>query len=411
MNPIISTGSKINVMVEFVKSEAQEGRFPTRSELEEKFHMNIRGPKLSGIRDVYQLAEVKYKRDQNPFLKYEKEKRLTNICLKLFPKLGYKIVRISIHTTHHGADFILSNAKDKLIPVEIKAYHKYGKVGKVIKYKPYFTNEISQLKKYIAELNSPYGYLVTSTNRNLGKNIPQNIRILLGKDIKTLLIKYRLLGELKSLDWIRNTYVSVEKKKTVKKVQNRILKYVKEKIINGEYVSRREIDKKFRVNTRTFFSSMKEIYKKIGIDALFLAHARMGGSIDKSLIRQRLLDFCKKEFIKGHQPTYKEIQRKFHCLPKLFFPGGIREIYQLLNQEYNRKFATKLPEEKEKMKREVINFIQKEVKKGYYPTWRDITKQFKIGINNYFKKGMREIYARANIKLSQRKGLRSSRAS
>jgi hypothetical protein len=135
----------------------------------------------------------------------------------------------------------------------------------------------------------------------------------------------------------------------------------------------------------------------------------MGGNVDKEVMRARILDFIKMEMKSGRNPTYKEIQRKFGCLLTLFFPGGIREIHSCLGLEYNRKFAAKTPEERDKIKSKVIEFIKERHINGQTTTYRDINEKFQLGVTNYFS-GMREAYQMAGIEIGRRKGLRIEQA-
>jgi hypothetical protein len=378
-------------IIKYIRSEVKKGHYPTRLEIDTKFHINIRG----SIREIYKIAKVEYKRDPNPFLRYEKEKKLANILKRLFPKLGYKIKKISIGPSRpNGSDIVLEDFEKKLIPVEIKAYQKFGKIGPA-KGSPYIRNEILQLKEYIKDLNAPYGYLVTTTDRKTFRRCPKNIKILFGKDLIRLLLKFRMYEALEDLEWIRNSSISYEKEKIYKEIRQRILKYVREKWRKGKYVSRREIFKKFRVKPESYFrEGIKEIYKELDLNPELLPRYRMSRKFDKEKFKKLIIKFVKEENAKGHFPTYKEIQKKFNCLPKLYFPGGIREIAKLAGIKYNRKFANKTLEEKELMKQKIIQYFAEKIKNGYYPTYRDIRSIFHTDLRYYFK-NIEKIYQKA----------------
>jgi hypothetical protein len=385
-----------NQIIEYVKNEAKRGRYPTYYEIEKKFRTNVK-THFKGIREVYKLANVAYVRDPNPFVKLKKEETLTKICVRLLKRLGYSIERVSIEINGHGPDLIVRDGDGNSIPIEIKAYQKYGKIGSSTEGPTkYFADEFEQIRAYIKELKSPFGILITSTDRSNVKSLPHNIKLLYGKDIANLLQKFHLKKELKQLEWIKYSNVSTKKERYIEAFRKKILIFVRRNLIEGKYVSKREIEKRFGINYKTYFQSMKEIYQNFNVDTSRFSRARMGGNIDKKVMRKRILDFCRKKIKKGHYPTYKEIQRTFRCLPKLFFPGGIREIFKQLKIEYNRKFARKTPEEKEKIKRKVINFVRKNYKRGIRTTWRDIRKELDIGVYNYFR-SMKDVYEQAGI--------------
>lgn len=388
-------------IIKYVQSEAKKGHFPTYEEIDRKFSTNL-NHLFSGIREVYSAGKIEYKRDPNPFVKYKKEKKLTEICKKIFSKRGYKIKKISIGpSTKGGPDIILEDKKNNLIPVEIKAYQKSGKLGIGSKYSGYFSNEITQIKEYMTKLNSKYGFLVSTANRKVFDEIPENIKLLLIDDIKNLLEKYNLNKEIEDLKWIRNTSVSISKEKTIKAMQEEILDYIRKKANEGEYASRKEIENKFRISLSTYFKNIKDAYKKAGVDINSFSNSRMGGNkINKKMMRNKIINFVKKEAEKNRFPTYKKIQKKFNCLLKSYFPDGIREIYREAGLKYNRKYASKTKEEKEEMRRKIIEFAKEKSRNNEKITYSTIERKFKINIKYYFEGGINEIKKKAGIKLN-----------
>jgi transcriptional regulator with AAA-type ATPase domain len=93
----------------------------------------------------------------------------------------------------------------------------------------------------------------------------------------------------------------------------------------------------------------------------------MSRNFDKEKFKEKIISFVKEENKKGHFPTYKEIQRRFRCLVKLHFPGGIREIAKLAGIKYNRKFAAKTPEERESIREKIIKYAIQKLRNGFYP--------------------------------------------
>lgn len=378
-------------IIKYIRTKVRKGFYPTHYEINEKFRTNIK----ESIRELYKLAGVEYKRDPNPFLRYKKEKKLVDIAQKLLSKLGYKIKSISIGPSKpKGADIIVEDHQKRLIPVEIKAFQKFGKIGQDSN-SPYIRNEILQLKIYIKDLHASYGYLITSTDKKAFQKSPSNIKIIFGKDLKELLSRFKMYKELKDLEWISNSSISYRKEEMYKKIRKKILDYTAKKLENGKYVSRREIFKKFKVNPDSYFNGgMKEIYKALNIDVEMLPNYRMGRKFNKENLKNSIITFVKEEIKKGHFPTYKEIQKKFRCSVKLYFPGGIREIAKIAGIKYERKFATKTSEEKEFIKRKIIKYIKGQLEKGYYPGYRDFRKELQVDPLNYFAI-IKEIYKAA----------------
>lgn len=382
---------KKKAIIKYIKSQVKIGRYPTILEIEHKLHADIRSP----IRKLYALARVSYKRDPNPFLRYDKERKLVEITQNLFLKWGCKIKRLSIGPSKpNGADIVIENNRKQLIPVEIKAFQKFGKIGN-IDGSPYIGDGIQQLKRYIKKLHAPYGYLVTSTDRRALKRLPSNIKIIFGKDLKAFLLKFKMHKRLNDLEWIRNSSISYGKEKIYKNIRKKILKYVSKRLKEGKYVSRREIFRRFKVNPNSYFAQgTTGIYKKLNIDPESISNYRMSRNFDKEKFKKRIITFIKKENKVRNFPTYKEIQRKFNCLPKLYFPGGIREIAKLSGIKYDRKFATKTPEEREAIRRKIIGYTVRKIRNGFYPGYQDIQSKFRINFQYYFK-NPEELYRKA----------------
>lgn len=401
MNSNFSSMSIKQQIIKFVKKEVQRGRYPTYDYICQKFRTNIRTHFNKGIAEIYKSANVTYIRDPNPFVLYKKEKLLTNIAIKFFKANGFKIESISIESNKHGPDILISDKFGNVIPVEIKAYQKMGRIGADRKY---LRNEFEQIDKYVKKFDSTSGIIFTSTNRKECKTNPDNIKIIFEKEVREFLIKNSLRKEIKELNWILNSFASVSKEKNVKTIKESILKFVKSRNKKGVYTSKRLIEKKFRINVSSYFDSIDEIYDKLDIDKSKFAASRMGGNVDKEKMRADILAYIRSEIKNGRKPTYKEIQKKFRCLPKIFFPGGIREIYSELGLRHDIKFSTKTESEKQQIRDKVIQYIKSECKKGNMPKFDEIEEIFKIGIPNYFNGGVVEVYRLANVKLENRKG-------
>lgn len=204
---------------------------------------------------------------------------------------------------------------------------------------------------------------------------------------------------------IREATASSISQQKIESVQNAITFFVRSELEKGKNVNKREIQAQFKIDIRSYFKSMTAIYLKIVVDPYVLTHSRMGGQIDKNVLKERIIDFVRIKNEVNYLPTYKEIQTKFGCLPKLFFAGGIREIYQSAGIPYARKFAAKSPEEKKKIQQEIVNYLKSNAVQGYFPTWRDLENEFGIGLLHYFG-SIKDIYALANVDLLNRQGLR-----
>ncbi len=399
---------KLNKILSYVRlSHHRYKKYPTLEFIEKKFHTNLRTYNLN-IRKLYKLANVLYKRDPNPFLRYEKEKKLADITKKLFTQSGYKIKNISIGPSKpRGADIIVEDKRKRLIPVEIKAYQKFGKLGSA-KYSPYIRDEILQLKRYIKHLHAPYGYLITSTDQKVFRSTPPNIKILFGKDLEKFLSHFNMYKELRDLNWIRNSSISYGKEELYKKIRNKILKLVKKEVKKGRYVSNDKVVQKFKVHVESYFpGGMTEIYQKLNTNLDLFSNSRMGGNVNKKSFKAKVVHFIKDEVGNNRYPTYKAIQKQFHFLPTLFFLGGIREMYKMAGIKYYRKFATKTPKERESIRQKVIQYAIQKLKNDFYPGYRDVESKFHINFQYYFK-NPEELYQKAGYNGSVKKTWKNS---
>ncbi len=401
LNRLETKAKKRQIFIEYLQKEASIGHYPTYNELSELFHINLRTV-FPSIIDAYHQAGVAYVRDPNPFIKYEKERKLTVISVKLFRKMGYKIERISIGpSTKGGPDILIRNPGGSIIPVEIKGYHKFGSIGGYGHHTPYshyFGMEMEQLLSYMSAYSAKTGYLVTSTDRNNLCNPDPRVKIFFSNDLRHLLIRYGMHDELKNLEWVRNTYTSYSKRSRIELTKNRIKKYCKMALAQGKYTSRRTLQGALRINLKSYFGSMKDVYAEIGVDANSLPNHRMGGQADKSVMKDRILVYVKSMSKKGIKATYKEIQRTFGCLPKLYFPGGIREIYDRAGVQYDRIAVSKTPEERRAIRSRILSYIRENASKGKHIGWTEINKELRVGLGNYFKT-LNDAYRAAGVTL------------
>ena len=239
----------------YIKKQVAKGIYPTHREITNDLKLNI-NTYFKSIKDAYEFANIKYKRDPNPLISLRKEKLLIEISFILFKKFGYKV---EINSSGKGPDIILKKI-GSTIPVEIKAYHKSISLPNRLPYlQKRYKNEYDQLKSYMKNLQSKKGILVTSTSK-ISKNPPKNIKVINYDSLVQLLIKYDLLFLKRKIDWIRNTYSSESKEIMINYRRSSIINFVRRNLTKGKLVTTKQIESKFKIDIRTYFNSIKEIY-------------------------------------------------------------------------------------------------------------------------------------------------------
>lgn len=123
----------------------------------------------------------------------QKYNKLQSILIKLFKNRGFKIVKITEYFGH-DVDLLLKDSSGNLIPVEFKAEMSYYNN---------FEKGLIQLKSYIKKWEAPYGFLITTANRQKIR-LPPNIKVIWSDEL------YKLFPEnKKDLDFIRYKPVKV----------------------------------------------------------------------------------------------------------------------------------------------------------------------------------------------------------
>ena len=244
-------------IINYLKKEASNGHYPGRHEIQEKLGIWFYSY-FDDIKRLYVLANIDISKLKfNPFIGSEKEKRLTKIASALLSRMDFTIIETY---RRDGADILVRDNDNNLIPVELKAYHRNNNLPISNIFSKKYENEIKQLEDYIRACKSPYGILITTTDRIRAK-IPHNIRIISGTKLISLLEEHKLSKNIPIIEWIRNTYSSFDRKVHENKIKKGIAKYVRNSVSRGRYPSMRDIERKFRINIRTYFENVPEIYK------------------------------------------------------------------------------------------------------------------------------------------------------
>jgi len=355
-------------IIEYIRKEAQKGHFPGRHEIQEKFNIWF-FTYFKSIKEAYKLAKIDFRKGiRNPFIYLDKEEKLIKIIVKLLEKMNFELIRIS---KKRGTDILVRNRENKIIPIELKAYHRNSNLPLSNGIDKNGQNEIEQLKKYIKIYKAPYGILITTTNR-IRIKIPKNIKLINGNELIFMLKKYKLSYHISTIDWIRNTYSSFDRIIHETEIKKKIKDYVKRQVNNKHYPTMREIQERFGINIGTYFSGgMKELYK---MSAIKLPPRYLS----KKEVRRQIVDYIIKNKENGIYTSIEKIERKFKIHLKSYFKN-LKEAYKYAN--------IKIPprhESKDNVRNSIIYYIKKQMQKGEGPKVHEINKEFNINFYTYF---------------------------
>ncbi len=110
-----------------------------------------------------------------------------------------------------------------------------------------------------------------------------------------------------------------------------------------------------------------------------------------------VLNFVNQSIENGKYPTGTELHKKFRIYD---FDLTIDKIYNKLKIDF-LKVPNKSKRMREKVKKSLIEYVTKSVKKGYYPTHREIKRKFNMDLLTYFPDGIKELYRASNIQYKQ----------
>jgi len=357
-----------NKIINYLRREIKKGHYPGRHEIQEKLGIWFYSY-FNDIKEPYNLADIDISKLKfNPFIATEKEKRLNEVVSVLLSRMSFTIIETY---RRDGADILVRDNDNNLIPVELKAYHRNNNLPISNIFAKKYENEIKQLEDYIRTCKSPHGILITTTDRIRAK-IPHNIRIISGTKLISLLEEHKLSKNIPTIEWIRNTYSSFDRKVHEDKIKKGIAKYVSSSVSRGRYPSMRDIERKFRINIRTYFENVPEIYKSEGIElpSRFLS---------KNEVKNMVADFIRLKVENGEYPSLEEIENRFKIRIRSYFKNPI-EIYEYSNvpvpcKHLSKKDAIEI----------ILKYCKEQTLKGKIPTIRQLDKKFHIDVYSYFK--------------------------
>jgi len=287
-------------IAKYIRQEVKKGHFPGKEEIQEIFHIWFNSY-FNDLQGAYEYANVSFKKiNPNPFIAIEKDNRLRKVSKILLKRMGFILIK---DNRKNGADLLVKNMEEQIIPVELKAYHRNSNLP-ISNIFGHYKNEMEQVQNYIKLHKAPYGVLITTTDR-IRLPIPNNIILIKGSELIDNLRKFNLSEFITDINWIRNTYLSFDKTINQKKMKKKFINYIKENVLKEHYPSMREIENKFKINIRTYFpENMLETYKEAEVEfpCRFLS---------KNKVKKRIADYIREKLKSGKYPSLEEVENKF----------------------------------------------------------------------------------------------------
>jgi len=304
------------LLINYLREEVSRNHFPSRKEIEQKFHLKIDGL-FKGIEDLYRNAGLQYKQVENQAIKIEKARKLLKIALNILEKMKLKVLIVR-GPNQQGIDIVIGKPC-RYIGVELKAYNKFEKVKK---------KDILQLKKFKIREKLTKVFLFTTTNR-ISTEIPPWVEVFTFKRLKNYCSK----EEIKILNEIREKSIHFETKDKEEKRQ-RILDYVKKNAAKGKYLGADNILNELGIYVYTYFKNMDEVYEKAGIKvslrrSRYIRNPKLKEKVRKELLNE-ILQFIQSKTAKGHYPSGIEIGKAFG-VKNIWNYWKVGDLYKMLN--------------------------------------------------------------------------------
>lgn len=288
----------------YINRKVASGRYPGVLEIQRSLKMAFYRY-FKDIHGAYEYANVKYDRPCPIVLGRKKEVLMTNIAEKIFRKMGYRIIRVSIKSKedcNSGPDMVLKDNSGNMILVEIKAYRK----------NQYITvREMNQLRKYLEQWNVKRGILLTTSESERGQT--SNILFINGAKLKSLLKRHGFVNEIGNIVWIENAEVT---RKEVIEHRNMARKSIIEYVRSQRHIpTKTEIERTLSLDTRSCFSSLREIYEMAGVEL-------PNTVLTKEEIRNKVMAFIRERAKTGVYPNSQELHKKFGINLGTYFGSG-----------------------------------------------------------------------------------------
>ncbi len=231
-----------NLIKEFIQENVSRSVYPSVIYIQKSLNLAFYNL-YNNIFEAYADAEVDYERPSPIILGRKKEILLTKIVKELLTKMGFKIIRVSIESVedfNRYADITIEDKNGIKYLVEVKAYREDYGITK---------REFAQLLRYMKKEDISQGIFITTSNTK--KCNFENINFINGNALIELLKIHKLIDYLDQIEWIQKARVNLKEREEYKNtVRNKILLYI---TYTDNLATKKEIEKKFRVDIRTYF--------------------------------------------------------------------------------------------------------------------------------------------------------------
>ncbi|MBI3027748.1 hypothetical protein HYY70_06585 [Candidatus Woesearchaeota archaeon] len=309
-----------NKMIEYVKNCLINNKKPTVADIRKKFNSGIESY-FGNITNLYKEAGIDLKNFYSFFYK-EKEIQITPVIIDFLKDKDYAIKKVAINENRFGPDIVVEK-EDISIPVEIKARHK----NNMLLYPR--DNPIKQIQRYVRELNSPFGILITTTDKiSPYKDVmSSNIILYNGQDLLN-----HFKGKKEQLDiinWIRNS-IGQDKKDFIKEKREKIIEFIQKEHSEGKLPSFKTIRDSLRINFYCYFDSVYQAYEESGVEYPLQRKKKFGrfSMEEKEKIRDDIINFVRQEYKNNRRLNRNRIENIFQVDIRTYFSSR-KEIIEV----------------------------------------------------------------------------------
>ena len=313
-------GEMRKALIKYVRNEVKKGHYPSLPYIQSKFHLIMTPYLFSSMEELYKEAGVEYKMKNSQEIKNGKAKILTNIMVKVLPRLKLRIINVR-KVTERGVDIVVKDKEGKTVGIELKAVNKFEMIKET---------HFKQLERFVEREKLDKIILVTTTDKIKNEHIEiNNLEIINYTKLK------ELLGNkfLKELKYIRNQpiHVDTDERERKKKI---IIEFVQKLYKEGKQIDHIVIRKNLGLYANTYFGSIFKLYGAANIPIPMGKLYAYRGDKKQEYFEyhiRKILGYMKEEIKKGNKPNCDDICKKFKI--NLWDYTSMSELYTRLEKD------------------------------------------------------------------------------
>ena len=170
----------------------------------------------------------------------------------------------------------------------------------------------------------------------------------------------------------------------IEMVKCKVAKYIRNNVQEGHYPGFLEIKKRFKIGLHNYFKDIAQAYKSAG-----LKYRRTNFWTERRIKKEKIIKKTIMDLIRAGNIIRIGLFNYFK---------NLREAYKYAGIKFKPHFGTRTKEEKKQTKQAILSYIKKKVQsERYLPDIHELRREFRIGTETYFPKGIKEIIKKAGL--------------